>query len=183
MGRKSPFSKKKNFFFHKTSTMKAITLYDYLMWIAESEKNINSVLIADQLLMEDMNSDEIMAFYEKHKRDVLENYKEEYPTGKYRGMDYYDTKVSFDLAGKHFELTDVNGSFLHDYTPKVVQAVNNIARINDELRDAFDDLLMLVAEEKMNGRTVEVDGEPLSKEDIEKYMGYLDEIRKFALFV
>lgn len=163
--------------------MKRITLFDYLMWIAESEKDINSVLIADQLLMEDMNGDQIMAFYENHKHDVLENYKEEYPTGKYRGMGCYDTTVSFDLAGEHFELPYVNGSFLHDYTSKEVQVVNNIARLTDELRDEFDDLLMYVAEEKMNGRTVEVDGEVLSKEEIEKYMGYLEEIRKFALFV
>lgn len=163
--------------------MKRITLFDYLMWIAESELNINVELVAEQLNLEDMDGDQIRTFYEKHKNDVLENYKEEYPTGKYRGMDYYDTKVSFDLAGEHFELPYVNGSFLHDYTPKEVQAVNNIARLTDELRDVFDDLLMHVAEEKMNGRTVEVDGEPLSKEEIEKYMGYLEEIRKFALFV
>ena len=163
--------------------MRKITLYDYLMWVAESESNITTELIADQLLLEDMNADQIMAFYEKHKHDVLENYKEEYPTGKYRGMDYYDTKVSFDMAGKHFVLDEVNGSFLHDYTPKEVLAINNIARLNDELRDEFDNLLLYVAEEQMNGRTVEVDGEVLSKEEIEKYMGYLEEIRKFALFV
>ena len=163
--------------------MKRITLFDYLMWIAESEKDINSVLIADQLSLEDMNANQIMAFYEKHKHDVLENYKEEYPTGKYRGMGFYDTTVSFDLDGEHFELPYVNGSFLHDYTLKEVQVVNNIARLTDKLRDEFDDLLMYVAEEKMNGRTVEVDGEVLSKEDIEKYMRYLEEIRKFALFV
>lgn len=163
--------------------MARITLYDYLMWIAESDLEITVDLIKDQLDLEDMDADQIKTFYEKHKRDVLENYKEEYPTGKYRGMDYYDTKVSFDLAGKHFELLYVNGSFLHDFTPKEVQAVNNIARLTDDLRDEFNDLLMHIAEEKMNGRTVEVDGEPLSEEEIEKYMGYLEEIRKFALFV
>ena len=163
--------------------MRKIRLYDYLMWIAESESNITTELIADQLAFEDMDADQIRTFYEKHKYDELKNYKEEYPTGNYRGMDYYDTKVSFDLAGEHFVLDDVNGSFLHDYTPKGVLAINNIARLNDELRDEFDNLLLYVAEEKMNGRTVEVDGEPLSKEEIEKYMGYLEEIRKFALFV
>lgn len=163
--------------------MKRITLFDYLMWIAESELNIDAQLVREQLDLYDMDGDQIQAFYEKHKRDVLENYKEEYPTGKYRGMDYYDTKVSFDLAGKHFELPDVNGSFLHDYTPKEVQAVNNIARLTDELRDEFCDLLTHIDEEKMNGRTVDVDGEPLSEEEIEKYMEYLDEIRKFAFFL
>lgn len=163
--------------------MKRITLFDYLMWIAESERNIDVQLVGEQLNLEDMDGDQIKSFYEKHKHDVLENYKEEYPTGKYRGMDYYDTKVSFDLAGKHFELPDVNGSFLHDYTPKEVMAVNNIAKLTDELRDEFCNLLTHIDEEKMNGRTVDVDGEPLSEEEIEKYMGYLDEIRKFALFM
>ena len=163
--------------------MGKIRLYDYLMWVAESESNITTDLIAEQLALEDMDADQIRAFYEKHKYDELKNYKEEYPTGRYRGMDYYDTKVSFDLAGEHFALNEINGSFLHDYTPKGVLAINNIARLNDELRDEFDNLLMHIAEEQMEGRTVEVDGEPLSKEEIEKYMGYLEEIRKFALFV
>lgn len=163
--------------------MRKITLYDYLMWIAESEININTEFIGEQLALEDMDADQIRAFYEKHKHDELENYKEEYPTGNYRGMDYYDTKVSFDLAGEHFEIPDVNGSFLHDYTPKSVLTIDNIARLTDELRDEFCELLMHVAGEQMEGRTVEIDGEVLSKDEIEKYMGYLDEIRKFALFV
>ena len=163
--------------------MRKIRLYDYLMWIAESEIDITTELIGEQLALEDMDADCIRDFYEKHKYDVLENYKEEYPTGKYLGMDHYDTKVSFDLAGEHFVLDEVNGSFLHDYTPKGVLAINNIARLTDELRDEFDELLMHVAGEQMEGRTVEVDGEVLSKDEIEKYMGYLEEIRKFALFV
>jgi hypothetical protein len=153
------------------------------MWIAESELNINVEMVGEQLNLEDMDGDQIRVFYEKHKYDVLENYKEEYPTGKYLGMDYYDTKVSFDLAGKHFEIPDVNGSFLHDYTPKEVTAINNIAKLTDELRDEFYDLLIHVAEKEMNGKTIVVDDEPLSKEEIEKYMRYLEEIRKFALFV
>ena len=66
---------------------------------------------------------------------------------------------------------------------KEVMAVNNIAKLTDELRDEFYDLLINVAEKEMNGRTVVIDGEPLSKDEIEKYMGYLEEIRKFALFV
>lgn len=163
--------------------MEKIRLYDYLMWIAEYEINIDTEFIGEQLALEDMDADYIREFYEKHKYDVLENYKEEYPTGKYMGMDHYDTKVSFDLDGEHFEITDVNGSFLHDYTPKGMLVINNIARLNDELRDEFVNLLIHIAEEQMEGRIVEVDGEVLSKEEIEKYMGYLDEIRKFALFV
>lgn len=98
---------------------KKITLQDYLLWVAESEIDITTELVADQLQLEDMDSNQIYEFYNKHKNDELVDYKEEYPTGKYLGMDYYDTKVSFYLGGEHFVLTDVNGSFLHDCNIKV----------------------------------------------------------------
>lgn len=99
---------------------KKITLLDYLLWVTENnEIDITTDRIADELALEDMDSNQIYEFYEKHKNDELVSYKEEYPTGKYLGMNYYDTKVSFYLGGKHFVLTDVNGSFLHDCNIKV----------------------------------------------------------------
>ena len=111
---------------------KKITLYDYLMWIAESEIDITTELIADQLQLEDMDSNQIYDFYKKHKNDELVGYKEEYPTGKYLGMNYYDTKVSFYLGGEHFVLTDVNGSFLHDN--KIDDMLdNNVSKVTNEV--------------------------------------------------
>lgn len=99
---------------------KKITLHDYLLWTTENNENdITTDRIANELALEDMDSNQIYEFYHKHKNDELVDYKEEYPTGKYLGMNYYDTKVSFYLGGEHFVLTDVNGSFLHDYNIKV----------------------------------------------------------------
>jgi hypothetical protein len=91
-----------------------VTLYDYLMWIAEDETNITSDLIANELMLDDMNSEQIMDFYYKHKNDELKDYKEQYPNGKYMGMDYCDTIVSFYLNGKYYKIDGVNGSFLND---------------------------------------------------------------------
>ena len=91
-----------------------ITLYDYLMWIAEDENNITPELIEDNLMLTGMTDKQIMSFYKKHKNDVLEDYKEQYPNGKYMGMNYYDTIVSFYLDGKYYEMNEVNGSFLND---------------------------------------------------------------------
>ena len=91
-----------------------VTLYDYLMWIAEDENNLTPELIEDNLMLTGMTDKQIMAFYNKHKNAVLENYKEQYPNGKYMGMNYYDTIVSFYLDGKYYEMNDVNGSFLND---------------------------------------------------------------------
>ena len=42
------------------------TLYDYLMWIAEDEDNINVDLIRNELMLE-MNDEDIMNFYDKYK--------------------------------------------------------------------------------------------------------------------
>ena len=42
------------------------TLYDYLMWIAEDEDNINADLIRNELMLE-MDDEDIMKFYEKYK--------------------------------------------------------------------------------------------------------------------
>jgi hypothetical protein len=94
--------------------MKKITLYDYLLWIAEDENNITSDLIAENLMLDDMYADQIMDFYNKHKNDELKKYKEEYPNGNYRGIGFCDTTVSFYMDGKFYKLTDVNGSYIND---------------------------------------------------------------------
>ena len=97
---------------------KKITLYDYLMWIAEEdETNIDAELIRSELLLNpDVDDEYIMQFYEKYKNSELLYFKEEYAKGDYR-LAYYDTTVSFYIEGMengYFEITDVNGSFLHD---------------------------------------------------------------------
>lgn len=96
---------------------KKITLYDYLMWIAEDETNIDAKLIRSELLLNpDVDDECIMNFYEKYKNSELLHFKEEYAKGDYR-LGYYDTTVSFYIEGMengYFEITDVNGSFLHD---------------------------------------------------------------------
>jgi hypothetical protein len=162
-----------------------ITLYNYLKWIAESDLEITTEFIAEQLMLEDMSADQIIRFYNENKYAVLENYKEKYGSGKYMGEKVYgDTTVTFNIGKKRFKITDVHGSFLHDNksnTPSL--AIENIAKLTDNLREVFNDLQLHIYEEKMNGRTVEIDGDPIAIEDIEKYMGYLEEIRKFALYV
>ena len=97
---------------------KKITLYDYLMWITEEdETNIDASLIRSELLLNpDVDDEYIMKFYEKYKNSELLYFKEEYAKGDYR-LGSYDTTVSFYIEGMengYFEITDVNGSFLHD---------------------------------------------------------------------
>ena len=96
---------------------KKITLYDYLMWIAEDETNIDTKLIKSELLLNtDADDDCIMEFYNKYKNSELLEFKEEYEKGDYR-LGYYNTKVSFYIEGMengYFEIPDVNGSFLHE---------------------------------------------------------------------
>ena len=94
-----------------------ITLYDYLLWTADGEEtDINVYHIADQLMLEDMDADQIRAFYKKYKNSELMNFTERYtsPDGTYRGLGYYDTVVSFSIDGMNFEVKEVNGSYLHD---------------------------------------------------------------------
>ena len=91
-----------------------VTLYDYLMWIAEDESNITPELIEDNLMLTGMTDKQIMSFYNKYKNAVLEDYKEQYTNGMYMGIHYYDTIVSFYLDGKYYEINEVNGSFLND---------------------------------------------------------------------
>ena len=96
---------------------KKITLYDYLMWIAEDETNIDANLIRSELLLNpDVDDEYIMKFYEKYKNSELLDFKEEYAKGDYR-LGNYDTTVSFYIEGMengYFKIPDVNGSFLHD---------------------------------------------------------------------
>lgn len=90
---------------------KKITLFDYLMWIAEDESNIDVDMIRDELMLE-MDDEDTMKFYEKYKNTELLHFKEEYGIGKYR-----ETTVSFYLDGVedgYFEIPDVYGSFLRD---------------------------------------------------------------------
>lgn len=104
---------------------KKITLYDYLVWIAEDETNIDASLIRTELLLNpDVDDDYIMEFYSKYKNSELLHFKEEYKKGDYR-LSCYDTKISFYIEGMengYFEIPDVNGSFLHD---------NNMIEEND----------------------------------------------------
>lgn len=94
--------------------MKEITLYDYLMWIAEKDCNITPELIADNLMISDKTDKQLMSFYKKHKYAVLRNFKESYPDGVYRGEGYDDTTITFTMDNVFYEITEVNGSFLHD---------------------------------------------------------------------
>ena len=160
-----------------------ITLHDYILWTAEREEDITTELIAEQLILEDMDADQIQAFYNKYKNTELRDFKETYESGEYRGDGYDDTTVSFYINNMHFVIPDVNGSFLHDNQPNALISLNNIAKLTDDLRGEFNDLRLHISEEEMHGRTVEVDGETLTTEEIDKYLGYLNKIRKFALYV
>ena len=51
-----------------------VTLYDYLMWIAEDENNITPELIEDNLMLTGMTDKQIMAFYNKYKNAVLPSF-------------------------------------------------------------------------------------------------------------
>lgn len=96
---------------------KKITLYDYLLWTADGDENeIDAWNIANQLDINGWSEDELMAFYEKYKNSELMNFTEKYdsPDGTYRGLEYYDTVVSFSIDGMNFEIEEVNGSYLHD---------------------------------------------------------------------
>ena len=111
---------------------KKITLYDYLIWIAEDETNIDANLIRSELLLNpDVDDDYIMKFYEKYKNSELLHFKEEYAKGDYR-LGYYNTTVSFYIEGMengYFEITDINGSFLHDND--LISSDNTITKPND----------------------------------------------------
>ena len=65
-----------------------------------------------------------------------------------------------------------------------VYEIGKIAELTDELRDRFHNLRINAMGELLDDRKpIEIDGNPLTVEEIDKYMGYLNEIRKFALYV
>ena len=94
--------------------MKEITLYDYLMWIADGDSNITPELIANNLMIYDKTDKQLMSFYKKHKYSVLRDFNEIYPNGVYRGEGYDDTTITFIMDNVFYKITEVNGSFLHD---------------------------------------------------------------------
>lgn len=61
--------------------------------------------------------------------------------------------------------------------------LKTIADNTDNLRDAIDDLRFLVGYNKMEGKETTIDGEQIDIETLEKFQSYLEEIRKFALYV
>ena len=131
-----------------------ITLYDYLMWIAEKDSNITPELIADNLMITGKTDKELMSFYKKHKYAVLRDFKEEYENGEYQGDGYYDTTVTFTMDNVPYKLTEVNGSFLHDNgmaSPTVMAMLRDRA---EELKQQYAEAgsqteLMLFADEAM----------------------------------
>lgn len=116
--------------------MKEITLYDYLMWIAEKDCNITPELIADNLMISDKTDKQLMSFYKKHKYAVLRNFKESYPDGVYIGEGYYDTTITFTMDNVFYEITEVNGSFLHDNG--VVLSKERMVEWAGELKELYD---------------------------------------------
>lgn len=61
--------------------------------------------------------------------------------------------------------------------------VQAIADNTDNLRNAIDDLQLYVGCNSMEGKETKIDGEKIDMETLEKFQSYLEEIRKFALFV
>ena len=121
---------------------KKITLYDYLMWVAEDETNIDAALIKSELLLNpDAGDDYIMEFYNKYKNRELLHFKEEYAKGDYR-LSNFDTTISFYIEGMdngYFEITDVNGSFLHDNN--IVEVEENVAHNERDMEKWAEELL------------------------------------------
>ena len=116
--------------------MKEITLYDYLMWIAEKDCNITPALIADSLMIYDKTDKQLMSFYKKHKYAVLRNFKESYPDGVYRGGGCYDTTITFTMDNVFYEITEVNGSFLHDN--ETLLSKERMVEWAGELKELYD---------------------------------------------
>ena len=131
-----------------------ITLYDYLMWVAEKDSNITPELIADNLQIYDKTNRQLMSFYKKHKYAVLRDFKEEYDTGEYRGLGYYDTTITFTMNNVPYKLTEVNGSFLHDNGMAAPTAMAMLRDRAEELKQQYAEAgsqteLMLFADEAM----------------------------------
>ena len=94
-----------------------------------------------------------------------------------------EEKLVIEIGGKYYEdLTDEELSEIaKEYA---VEEIAKIAELTDELRYRFQNLRINVTGEYLDGRKpIEIDGNPLTIDEIDKYMGYLEEIRKFALYV
>lgn len=108
---------------------KKITLHDYLLWIAEDDSNITGELVNDELMLQ-MDEENALKFYEKYKDRELLHFKEEYGDSN-----YYDTTVTFyveGMEGGYFEISNVNGSYLHD---------NGFATVNIEKQKMFNEMI------------------------------------------
>lgn len=119
---------------------KKITLHDYLLWIAEDESNIDGELVQNELMLQ-MNIEDAMNFYNKYKDRELLHFNEKYYGGEY----YYsssNTTVSFYIEGLengYFEITNVNGSFLHDNG--FITPLTNKEKMFNEMIDVFSTYL------------------------------------------
>ena len=90
--------------------------------------------------------------------------------------------AKIEIGSKYYE--DMSDDELSEIAKEyAVKDINSIGELVDEMRDKFHNLRMNVSGEKLEGRTIEVDGEVITLEEIDKYMDYLEEIRKFALYV
>ena len=65
----------------------------------------------------------------------------------------------------------------------VLGLINDIAKNTDRLRDSISNLQNIIGYAKMQGETFDVDGEEIDTEMLDKFQEYLEEIRKFSLYV
>lgn len=66
---------------------------------------------------------------------------------------------------------------------KIITLIEQIACVNDNLRDLFLELSNLIAMRELNNKKTIIDDTEIKTEEISKYKEYLEEIRKFALYV
>ena len=66
---------------------------------------------------------------------------------------------------------------------KIITLIEQIAGVNDNLRDLFLELSNLTAMRELNNKKTIIDDTEIKTEEISKYKEYLEEIRKFVLYV
>ena len=66
---------------------------------------------------------------------------------------------------------------------KIITLIEQIAGVNDNLRDLFLELSNLIGMRELNNKKTIIDDTEIKSEEISKYKEYLEEIRKFALYV
>lgn len=121
-----------------------VTLNDYLMWIAGGRtRRITPDFVENELMLENMDADQIWNFYTKYKDTELKDFKEEYPSGTYKGANDYDTKISFYIDDMHFVIPDVYGSFLHRSKRKQKDFSGKISAIRSK---CLDEMIEIVKE-------------------------------------